>query len=224
MRKSIFIICAVLLVSVSLSAQTAVNPIKSEKQIKKERKALIGKKAEQLSTKCRKEAKQQSKVLEKEGWKPAVGAAPIEDQIYLLLLRQYEMHDNFPQYIIGRAQAVADNYMAAYRMAENKAYAEVASNLSIEITSMVEEAVENKKISATEAETLSKYISNTQQRVRQCMGKADVVFEIYHEVGNNTEFQIGILYNGSLSKEIVRLALENDISKLQTTLDKLLNK
>ena len=189
-----------------------------------ERKSVITKSQGRLDSKCKKDAKQQAKTLSKEGWKSAIGTNPIEEQLYDLLLKQYEQKGNYPMYIIGRSQAVSDDYNKAYKIAESRVYADIASNISAEIISLAEDALVNKQLTATDVETVSKYMSTTQQSVRQNMGKIDIVFEIYREANGKTEFQIGASYDVERLQKTIRKALENETTKQKEIIEKLLNK
>ena len=220
--KKLILICFILLGPFALFAQDSFVESQLQVMVNNEHRTFALKSTKQIASKCRKDAKKQAKILTKEGWKPAVGAAPIEDQLYILFLRQYEIDGNYPKYIIGRAHAVASNYTTAHRTAESRARAEIASNIAVIIKAIAEDALMTKTITAGEVETLSRFMVSTQQEIRQHLGKTDIVFEIYREKKGATEFQMCVSYDGEHSKELVRKAFGDNNAELKTKFEKLL--
>ena len=84
-----------------------------------------------------KQAKKEAKQLKKEGWKVPVGGLPMEAQ----LLKAYKLQaetdmEQQPKYIFGQAMSGGTFYDAAKMQATELAKAELAGNISTNLTSL----------------------------------------------------------------------------------------
>lgn len=50
--------------------------------------------------------------------------------------------------------------------------------------------------------------SKAKQLVDQCLEDTEVVMELYRNVNQNTQFQIGVSYENSMAKNILRQMIE----------------
>ena len=84
------------------------------KEIVKERKELRRASKSELNEKASKAARKEAKSLKKEGWTTTPGTLPLEKQLDRSYLMQMEYdEDMFPQYLMGEAMSIGENYDAA---------------------------------------------------------------------------------------------------------------
>ena len=170
-----------------------------DKQMLKEQNAIM--------KQATKDAKKQAKELKKDGWKVAVGATPMEKQLEELFVKERGGKAGLPQYIIGRSEAVSGSYAAARKIAVARAREEVAGTINTKVAGILESTLTNVQTSSVDVATVQKDVSTAKQLIDQTLDKADVIFEVYREVNNNTQFQIGVAFADSKAKEILKLSM-----------------
>ena len=74
---------------------------------------------------------------------------------------------------------------------------------------IIESTMTNVQTSSVDVATVQKDVSTAKQLIDQSLDKADIVFEIYREVNNNTQFQIGVAFADSKAKEILKQSMSS---------------
>ena len=171
------------------------------KQLMKEQKAIM--------KQATKDAKKQVKELKKDGWKVAVGAKPMESQLTDLFVMERGGKAGLPQYIVGRSEALSGSYAAARQIAVSRDRAEVASTINTKVAGILESTLTNVQTSSVDVATVQKDVSTAKQLVDQTLDKADIIFEIYREVNNNTQFQVGVAFHDSKALEILKQSMSD---------------
>lgn len=223
MRKLICIIASALLLLGSAAAYAD-----SVKDQLKERKELAKASKKELNQKATKAARKEAKKLNKEGWKVAPGALPIEKQLDKSYLMQYQ-YDNlgFPQYIMAEAMSTGGNYDAAKMQALELAKQNLAGQIQTEVTALIENTVANEQMDQSQAASITRSVMAAKNLISQNIGRVVPVVEVYRVVnGNDREVLIRIAYSQDMAKAAVKKAvkeeLENRGDSLHNKLEKLL--
>ena len=195
MKTKIVFIVTVLL---CMMCSTTVNA-QDLKQLEKNKKVLM--------KQVKKDAKKQAKTLKKDGWKVAVGGAPMKTQLEELFLMERGSSVGLKQYVIGKSEAMSESYSEARKLAIARAKEEVASSVKTKVAALMSSSSLNIQSSGLDVETVQKDESQAKQLVDQCLEQTQVVLELYRNVNQNTQFQIGVAYENSLAKEILRRTL-----------------
>lgn len=187
------------------------------KKIRKERNEISKMTRDELDEKASKAAREEARNLEKDGWKAAPGALPIEKQLDRSYNMQYEFDENLmPKYLMGQAMSVGSAYDAAKMQAMTLAKQQLAGQIATEVTALVENKVENNQLSDEDAKSLISAVSTGQQLISQKIGRVVPVMEIYRDKGKNKEVSVQVAYRTDL---IVNAAKEVMISELSKTVD-----
>lgn len=200
----------------------------SAKEIKKERQTISKMAKKQLDAKVSKSTKKEAKRLKKDGWVVNPGALPLEKQLERSYLMEYEYDANqFPKYIMGNAQSIAENYDAAKTTAMSLAITNLAGQIQTEVTALVENTVANKQLDPEDAASITETVMASKNLISQSIGRVITVVECYRILPNkNREVMVRIAYNGEMAKEVakkaVRQELEKKGEKLHDKLDKAL--
>lgn len=150
-----------------------------------------------------KEAKKQAKALKKEGWKIAVGSSPMETQLADLLVKE-RGGAGLPKYIIGRSEALSGSQAAARTIAIARAREEISGIINTKVAGILESTMVNVQTSSTDVATNMTDKSTTKQLIDQSLDNTKIVLQLYREVNNNTQYQIGMAFEDSQAKEILK--------------------
>lgn len=156
-----------------------------------------------------KDAKKQAKELKKDGWKVAVGGSPIESQLTDFYMKERGGKIGLTKYIVGQSEAVSGSYAAARQIAIARARQEIASTINTKVAGILESTMTNVQTSAVDVATVQKDVSTAKQLVDQSLDKTEIIIEIYREVNNNTQFQIGVAYSDSMAKDILKQSMSS---------------
>ena len=133
----------------------------------------------------------------------------MEAQLTDLFMKERGGKAGLPQHIVGRSEAVSGSYAAARQIAISRARAEVAATINTKVAGIIESTMTNVQTSSVDVATVQKDVSTAKQLIDQSLDKADIVFEIYREVNNNTQFQIGVAFADSKAKEILKQSMSS---------------
>lgn len=207
--------------TMGVSAQTSKEIAKERREIRKLSKAEFNEKAS-------KDARKEAKRLQKEGWKAAPGALPMEKQLDKSYLMQQEYDENlFPKYIMGEAMSIGENYDAAKMQALELAKQNLAGQIQTEVTALIENTIANKQLQPEEAASVVQSISAGKNLISQSIGRVLTVVEVYRTAGNkNKEVLVRIAYNAAMAKAAAKQAVRDELEKkgedLHNKLDQLL--
>ncbi len=223
MKKTILTLFAMILLSSSacIIAQSA-------KDLRKERQELAKASKKELNEKASKDARKQAKKSEKEGWKTAPGALPLEKQYDKSYMMQYQYdEDGFPLYIMAEGMSVGGNYDAAKMQAMELAKQNLAGQIQSEITALVENTVANDQMSDGDAESLTKSVMASKNLISQSIGRLVPVVETYRDLGNKKEVLVRIAFSQKMAKAAAKRAVKKELEErgdaLHEKLDDLLN-
>lgn len=196
------------------------------KKIRKERKEISKMTKDELTSKVSKAARDAAKDYEKDGWKAAPGALPIERQLDRIYNMEYEYDENLmPKYVMGQATSVGSAYDAAKMQAMTLAKEQLAGQIATEVSVLVESKVENNQLSDEEAQSLVSAVSTGKQQIAQKIGRVMTVLEIYREKGKNKEVSIRVAYRMDMimktAKELMLKELEKVTSDAKEKIDNL---
>ena len=221
MKKIIMFAMAMLVACSSMFAQDA-------KQIRKERQEIKKMAKAELSARVDKTTKKEAKRLKKEGWVVSPGALPMERQLERSYLMEYEFDENlFPKYIMANAQSIGENYDAAKPAAMSLATENLAGQIQIEVTALIENTVVNKQLAAEDAASIVETVMASKNLISQSIGRVITTVECYRVLDNkNREVMVRIAYNADMAKQAAKQAVREELKKkgenLHEQLDKVL--
>lgn len=197
MKKIIAIIGAFMLMAAPLTMNAD-----NQKAAKKE-----------LDSKSSKTARKEAKKLEKEGWKAAPGALPLEKQLDRSYLKQQEEDElGYPKFLMSEAMSIGENYDAAKAQAYELAKQNLAGQIQTEVTALVESTVANKQLGKEEAASITESVLASKNLISQKIGKTITVVELYRTLPNkNKEVLLRLAYNLGMAKEAARQAIREDL-------------
>lgn len=216
MKKSLSSL--MLAVAIILCATTTILAQKTDKELRKD-----------LKSKAVKDARKESKKFEKEGWKVAPGALPMDKQIENAWMKQYqEDEEGYPAYLVASGSSVANSQGAAKLQATELAKLELAGLLSTRISALIENSVANNQLDREDAASVTKTVAASKNIIAQELGRVLVLFEIYREVGKkNIETQVRLAYNFEMAKAAAKKVLKDQLLKetevTHEKLEKLMN-
>lgn len=210
MKKIIAIIGAFMLMAAPLTMNAD-----NQKAAKKE-----------LDSKSSKTARKEAKKLEKEGWKAASGALPLEKQLDRSYLKQQEEDDwGYPKFMMSEAMSIGEIYDAAKMQALELAKQNLAGQIQSEVTTLIESSVANKQLPKEEAASLVESTLSCKSLISQKIGKTITVVELYRTLPNkNKEVLLRLAYNMELAKEAARQAIREDLEQKGKDLHEQLDK
>lgn len=201
----------------ALVAICAVAPAQAQdyKDVMKERKAMSKMTENELNSKVSKIVKKEAKAIKKEGWRPAIGALPIEKQLERSYKLQYEFDENgYPLYVYGNAQTVGGNYDAAIGQAAWLAKNDLAGNIKTEVVALVENAVANKQLDQGEAVSVTESVMGGVNVIAEKIELPITVINLEREAPNKmVEVRVMYFYNYKLAKKAVKEAIAEDLEK-----------
>lgn len=224
MRKQIFAIVALLIMSATaMSAQA-----QTTKEQRKERQELSKASKKELNEKASKAARKEAKKLAKEGWQAAPGALPLEKQLDKSYVMQFQYDsDGFPQFIMAEAMSTGGNYDAAKMQALELAKQNLAGQIQTEVTALIENTVSNDQMDQNDAASITRSIMASKNLISQSIGRVIPVVETYRVVnGKNREVLIRLAYSQDMAKAAAKRAIKKELEQqgdsLHNNLDNIL--
>ena len=86
----------------------------------------------------------------------------------------------------------------------SRARNEIAGIINTKVAGILESTMINVQTSSTDVATNMTDKSTTKQLIDQSLDKTQIVVQIYREVNNNTQYQIGMAFEDSQAKEILK--------------------
>ena len=219
MKKIIMFAMAMLVACSSMFAQDA-------KQIRKERQEIKKMAKAEFSARVDKATKKEAKRLKKEGWVVSPGALPLEKQLERSYLMEFEFDENlFPKYIMANAQSIGENYDAAKPAAMSLATENLAGQIQIEVTALIENTVVNKQLAAEDAASIVETVMASKNLISQSIGRVITTVECYRVLDNkNREVMVRIAYNADMAKQAAKQAVREELKKKGENLHEQLDK
>lgn len=211
MKKLNVKLCAIaLLTLVTCGSLTAQN---TDKELKKD-----------LKSKVDKDSRKTAKSLEKDGWGVMPGKLPMERQIQESRYAELSLDKNGDRlYFTATHKSVGGNYSSAKKIANSRVLDELAEQVSVAVTAIVENNVSTMNFGDNDLETIDKCISASKQTVAATLRGAISVLDIFKQNDNNCEIQVMYKMNVQkalkLTKDIYRTELEKESAELAGKLD-----
>ena len=218
----------ILFIVVCLLSGTTVSYAQLTNEQRKERKEISKASKSQLNEKASKAARKEAKKMKKDGWQTAPGALPIEKQLDKSYMMQYEYDEEmYPQYIMGEAMSIGENYDAAKMQALELAKQNLAGQIQTEVTALIENTVANEQLQGDQAESITRSVMAAKNLISQSIGRTIPVVEVYRTLPNkNKEVLVRIAYSGDAAKKVAKEAVKKELEQrgdsLHNILDELL--
>ena len=197
----------------------------NNKQAMKERQEMMKATKKELNEKASKDARKEAKRLNKEGWKTAPGALPLEKQLDRSYIMQFQYDDEgYPKFFMAEGMSTGGNYDAAKMQALEEAKQNLAGQIQTEVTALIENTVANSQMEQGEAASLTKSVLGSKNLISQSIGRVVPVVEAYRVVnGNNREVLVRVAYNVELAKKAAKNVIVKDLEAKGDSLHKQLD-
>jgi hypothetical protein len=219
-RISTVLLTALLALNIAF-AQSNIDNQKAISQKLKETRKLLNDKAGKL-------ARKQGKSLIKEGWKESPGSLPISKQLDNSYMRISELdNEGYPAWYTSNAKATANTSAAAKLSAMELAKLDLAGQLGSNITGLVENSVSNNQLTESEANSIQKVISASNNVISASLGRVLVFTEFYKKMNeSNIQCAVTIGTNAKLAeqsaKKAIKKKLQEETDVVREKLDRLM--
>lgn len=223
--KKIFTL--MVLAAFMVTGTVAMAQEKTAKEIVKERRITAKLSKKELNEKATKDARKEAKRLAKEGWMVNPGALPLEKMLDRSFAMQYEYAENgAPLYLMGFGQSIGGNLDAAKMQATEMARLDVAGQIEVYVTELIESTVANEQMSQEQATSITRTVAASKSLISQRIGRLTPVVECYRTLSNkNKEVMIRVAYNTKAcmeaAKQVIKEELEKKGEQLHDQLDKM---
>ena len=183
----------------------------------------------ELKAKVTKTAKKEAKRLKKAGWVISPGALPLEKQLDRSYMYELDIDEEMnPNYVMGEGQSIGENYDAAKMQAMELARQQIAGKIESETTTLIDNLVGNKQLSAEEAATVTTLLSEGKTIFSQKIGRILPAVECYRTLkNNNKEVLVRLAVKESSIRDVVKGYLRDEMekkgAKMSDQLDKILS-
>lgn len=201
---------ALVLVSIfTCSSLTAQN---TDKELKKDLKSRVDK-----------DSRKTAKDLEKDGWGVMPGKLPLERQIQESRYSElYEDNDGERMYFTATHKSLGGNYSAAKKIASSRALDELAEQVSVAVTAMVENSVSTMNFGDGDLETIDKCISASKQIVAAKLRGSESVLDIFRQNDKSCEVQVMYKMNVKKALRLYTTELKKESAELAGKLDQII--
>lgn len=203
----------------------AQNTVDEYRKMYKERAALAKMATPAINKLAAKMAKKEAKRLTKEGWKPAPGGMPLEMQYSQLYTKQFMTtgidQNALPAYITGEGTSLSTIYAGAKEGAWAQASSVVARQLSVTLAGVVQRSVDNKEMSALQAEGIQNTVSKSAGKFQENLSYMTTAVEAYRDINGKKEVMLVLIYPGVQARTNFLKSLSDDEKEAKETLDKL---
>lgn len=217
-----------LLAALVIFASSTMTMAQNAKQDAKDYNSIAKNMDKTTVKKLEKQAKAEAKAQAKDGWKPATGGLPLEEQLYAYYIKQQdatvaEENGKTPKFMFAQSMAKGSNYSAARKQAMELARVELAGEISSKTAEIIKQNVMNAELSAEETTSLSKTVSESKTIVQQNLGRVSVGYEAYREVDGKYQVAIRLQYSTRNLTSTLATVLANESEKVRSEVDKLLS-
>lgn len=194
----------------------------SFKELKKHEKVLD----KNLRKKAVKEARQEVKKLEKEGFKTPVGKLPLGKQLEDAWEKQAEMDINGnPYWYIASSRMVGGNQSSAALQAVNAAKIDLAGQIQTKVSQLIEAKVANDDMGQEEAASLTSVVASSKSVISATLGRTVPLVEVYRALPNgNFEVMVTIGYSTQTANQEAVRAIRKELAAKSEVLAKELDK
>ncbi|MDX2286931.1 MAG: hypothetical protein NW241_22395 [Bacteroidia bacterium] len=198
------------------------NPKKQRKEWAREEEQLI----DDIQSRAVKEARQEARRLEKEGFMVFPGSLPLEKQLQNTWMRQYQENpDGSPKYLYSDGNGVGKTQTAAEMQAMEAAKLQLAGQISNDVLQIIEAKIANDQIDRESGNSLSKFVAGSKNYIAQNLSYIKPFFKVYRNVGkSDMEVVVKVFYSAEEAMEAVEKALQQKArAELETEADRLVD-
>ena len=135
--------------------------------------------------------------------------------------------EGFPKYLMAEGMSIGENYDAAKVSSREIAMQNLVGMIQSQVTGIVENSVSNEQLSAEQAASVVKTITESRNLISQSIGRVITVVEVYRTLKNkNKEVLTRIAYNSQMAnaaaKKAVYQGLKDDSEELRGKLDEIM--
>ena len=210
--KKLIIFMALAIFATSMSAQSAI-------ELAKQQKELNDINMKMLNAKPSKDARKQAKKLMKEGWTVPAGSKAMEKQITeAQLVGEELMADETgnptKRFIMQQGLAVSGTYNAGLAAARANAQVEIASALKTQIAAAMETKIDNQQASAISAVTVEKFHERAKSIVDACLTNTRMLVAVYRvNKQNNYEVQVTVAFDKKELASRMKRKMQEELEK-----------
>lgn len=198
MKIKLLLLCCMVLSVCSVDAKS------SNKELKKELKSKVEKD-------CRKTAKK----LEKEGWKVMPGKLPLARQIQDSRYAQLDKTEEGDKArFVSTHQAVGGNYSAAKLIADSRARAELAQQISSTVAQKITDQVSNLNLGDNDIEVIDETVSACKSIILAQMSGVSPTLEMYREL-DKSQYEVKVVLEIDATKALkdAKRAITSELKK-----------
>lgn len=166
-----------------------------------------------------KEAKNQAKMLVKEGFIVAEGMPSIRKQLVAICELKYESEGN--RYLVAIGEAQAPNISMAKAQAEAQAKINLASQIAVEITVIAQNYEDETSSTSGISNSVQQFLIANMQIVQQRLKNLVEVVNMYKIESNVIRYNIGFAYDTKEAVRITRDVLKQKDSNLIKEFDEI---
>lgn len=205
MKIRLFLIISMMLIFTFTNAET------TKKDLKKDLKSKVEKS-------CRKTAKE----LKKTGWMVMPGKLPMDRQIQDSRYAELEqLPDGTKAYMVGTHQATGGNYSAAKQIADSRARAELAQQVSTTVAQNIKDQVSNLNLGDGDIEVIDETIAASKSIILAQLKGITPTLEIYREL-DKSQFEVKVVLTISYQKALkdAKMSITSELKKKSEQLAK----
>ncbi|GAB4425223.1 MAG: hypothetical protein OHK0039_42840 [Bacteroidia bacterium] len=181
---------------------------------------------DQIKERAEREARQEAKRLEKEGFMIFPGSLPMDKQLQFVWMQQYRVNDDgSPRYIFADGNGVGKTQTAAEMQAMEAAKLQLAGQISNEVNQIIEAKIANDQLTRETGNSLSKFVAGSKNYIIQQLSFVKPGFKIYRNVGKqDMEVAVKLYYSVEEALAAAQAALEAKIrADLEDEADELID-
>ena len=165
-------------------------------------------------SKVGRDTKKEAKKYEKDGYRVFAGKPPIEQQLNTSFANQAKTDDmGFPVWIIGNGTSVSQSEAAGLSQAMDFAKINLLGMLETNMSTVVESNLANNQLSKDDAESITKTIQVSTNKVSKKLGPVNPLFGIVREVGKNYETKVMLAYNYEMVRRMILAEMKVEFEK-----------
>lgn len=221
MKKFFIIAAAIVAMGMNVNAQSSAKDNYLNRQaVQKYSKKISNDKASKI-------ARQEAKRLKKEGWKPAPGSLPIENQLERSYTFQNQFEDDglTPKYVWGDASSEGFNYDAGKSMALDIAQNNLARSIEQQIARIADINLDTEQSDASSSASMIRSVATTKFLTNQDLGQTTQQVELYRELpSGRVEVRVVTFYSMDTARKISKKAILDKMEQKNEEQGRILDK
>ena len=142
------------------------------------------------------------------------GKLPISQQLENSFKKQSETDpEGFPAWLVSNGSSVAQTQSAANMQAVELAKVRLVGLIESNMKTIVESNLSNNQLDNKDAVSINKTIEVSSNSVSKKLNRVQIFFEVYRQIGNNTEVQVMIGYNYKQVQDLMLIEMKKELDK-----------